>query len=106
MTNESDQNKPELTRTEYAEGKREGLAIGAIAAGAVAFISLLGVEKAILAIVLAVLAFRGAKAGSAARRLSLAAIVVAAVYALTYIILLVLYYDKLVELIHLLQKLG
>lgn len=39
-----------VDRESFLEGRRTGLAIGALAASAVAFISLLGIEKAILAL--------------------------------------------------------
>ena len=49
-------------------GRSEGLATAALAVGAVAFLNLLGVEKGILAIVLAVLSLRNAPAGPPPRR--------------------------------------
>lgn len=106
MSNETDQKNSELIQKGYADGKRDGMAVGAVVAGAAAFISLLGAEKAILAFVLAVLAIRGAKAGSTARRLSIVAIILAIVYAITYIILLSLYYGKFVDFIQTFQKLS
>ena len=90
----------------FAAGKQTGLAIGGLAASAVAFISLLGIEKAILAIVLSVLAFRGAQPGAGARRLSKWAILIASAYVLTYILVLVLFHDRLAELVRLMQQLG
>ena len=44
-------------------GRSEGMATAALALGAVAFLNLLGAEKGILAIVLAVLSLRSAPAG-------------------------------------------
>src|SRR5262245_61556922 len=44
-------------------GRRAGLAVAAMALGVVTFLSLLGLEKAGLAIILGVLALRGGSAG-------------------------------------------
>jgi len=97
----------ENTRQEaLREGKRFGLAIGALAGSAVAFVSLLGLEKAILAVTLAVLAMRGSAPRSGARRLGWLALSIAAVYVLTYAIILALYHEKLYELIRLLQQMS
>ena len=93
-------------RAAYADGRRAGLAVAALAVGAVAFISLLGVEKAILAFVLAGLSLAGAMPGSQARRISFVAMLIAGLYMLTYVTVLVMYHDKLAELISMLQKLG
>lgn len=90
----------------FQEGKRAGLAIAALAGSAVAFVSLLGIEKTILAIVLAVLAIRGSAPRSRARRLALAALGIAAVYVLTFAVAMALFHEKLYELIRLLQQLG
>jgi hypothetical protein len=90
----------------YGDGKSMGLALGALAASAVAFVSLLGIEKAGLALVLAVLAIRGTWSGSRARRLAIASIAVACIYAVTYILVIFVYHDKLAELLRLMQRLG
>lgn len=90
----------------YADGRRAGLALGALAAAGVAFISLLGIEKAILAFVLACLAYRGARPGSAAKRLSIVALVLAGLYTVTFLVVLVIFHQDILELIRLLQKLG
>lgn len=90
----------------FGEGKRVGLAIAALASGAVAFVSLLGLEKAILAIVLAVLAVRGAPPQSRSRRVAFLALGLAALYVLTFAVLMVLFHDRLGELVRLLQQLS
>ncbi|GMV97974.1 MAG: hypothetical protein HRF43_04545 [Phycisphaerae bacterium] len=90
----------------YARGRRVGLAIGALATAVAAFISLLGLEKAILAAVLAWAALRGTSKASPARRLAAAALIVSIVYAVTWIVLLAVFHEKLHELLQLLQKLG
>lgn len=90
----------------FREGKRAGMALAAIASGAVAFISLLGIEKAVLAIVLAVLALRGAAAKSRTRRLAFVAVGLAVLYIVTFAVVMILFYDKLGELIRLLQQMS
>ncbi len=90
----------------YREGRSAGLALAALAVSAVAFISLLGIEKAVLALALAVLGLRGAASGSSARRLGIAAIVIACIYAATYIVVMALYPDKISALLRTLQQLG
>ena len=86
-------------------GRGEGLAIAALALSVVSFINLLGAEKALLAIVLAVLALGRAKSGLARIR-SWSAIAIAAVYVASVATVLVIFRDQLGELIRLLQHLG
>jgi len=90
----------------FREGKRAGLAIAALAGSAVAFVSLLGIEKAILAITLAVLAIRGTAPRSRARRLASVALGIAVIYVLTFAVVMALFHEKLYELIRLLQQMG
>ena len=106
MKGEVDHIGVDLTQASYADGRKAGLAIGALATAAAAFISLLGIEKAILALVLAILGFRGTQAGSRAKRLSLLAMLILCLYAVTCVTVLVLYHEKLAELFRLMQKLG
>jgi hypothetical protein len=87
------------------EGRRQGLAIAALALGLISFLNLLGAEKSILAIVLAAIAMSGSGSG-AVRRRSLAAIGLALLYLLTVAVVLVLFREELGQLIQLLQKLG
>jgi hypothetical protein len=90
----------------FREGKRAGLAIAAIGGSAVAFVSLLGIEKAVLAIVLAIVAIRGAAPKSHTRRLAFVAIGLAMLYVVTFAVVMVLFHDKLGELIRLLQQMS
>ena len=64
-------NQPDQPRNPILEahetGWRSGLSVGAIAVSVAAFISLLGIEKALLAITLAFLAVRGSRRGEGAR---------------------------------------
>lgn len=90
----------------YDAGWRLGLAVSALAVGLVAFLSLLGAEKAILAIVLGTLAARGSMPGALPRRLGAAAIALGMVFLLTALVLLTLFWDQAAEMIRLLQKLS
>ena len=88
----------------YQEGRRAGLAMAALAVGAVAFLNLLSAEKSILAIVLAALALKGAR--GAARQQGWLAIALAIVQITLVVIVLALFHDKLIQLLHILQKLS
>jgi len=90
----------------FREGRQAGLAVAAVAMSAIAFVSLLGLEKAILAAALALLARRGTVAGSHSRRLARLALAIAILYALTFVAVMALYHEKLAELIRLLQHMG
>lgn len=97
---------PQQTEAQLlARGRSEGLATAAIALGVLSFIQLLGAEKAILAIVLAVLALRGTPSQQGRRR-SFAAIALGVVYLAITAVTLILFQDELAELIGLLQSLG
>lgn len=89
----------------YREGWRAGLALGALTIAGTAFINLLSLEKSLLAIVLAILAIRGAGPGRTTKRGSLAVCIAVAHLALGSI-LLILFHDKLAQLLSLLQSLG
>ncbi|MFB3891449.1 MAG: hypothetical protein ACE15C_05425 [Phycisphaerae bacterium] len=106
MNTELDRTPADPDSAAYAAGRRAGIALSAVAIAAVSFIGLLSLEKAILAFVLGMIALRGASPGSAARRRSILAIVIACIYAAGWITFIVVYRDKLAELVRLLQKLG
>lgn len=94
----------------YAEGfqagKRTGFGIAALALGLVTYLSLLGMEKAILTIVLGVLAMRGEPRLPVARRLGIISIALSVLFILTAAVLLYLFQDKYAELIGNLKKLS
>jgi hypothetical protein len=81
------------------------MATAALALGVVAFLNLLGTEKGILAIVLAMLSLRNMPAGPAPRGARIA-IALGVVQLATVAILLVFFHDKLRQLIDLLRTLG
>jgi hypothetical protein len=100
-------NEPAI-RAAYDEGRRVGLATAALTLSIVAFINLLGLEKSALAIVLASLALVGASPATAAaiRARVRTAIAIGGVQIVMLLTLLVVFRDRLAQLIHLLQQLG
>ncbi len=86
-------------------GRSEGLAIAALALGVLSFIQLLGMEKALLAIVLGSLALRGT-ATARSRRQAWTALALGVAYLAVTASVLLLFQDRLAELIRLLQTLG
>ncbi len=96
----------ETAKAAYRQGRQQGLAIAALIMSLVAYISLLGLEKAILAGIMGILALRGAPLGSSARKLGVTAVVIVCVYIATFGLLLVLFHEKFAQLLRLLQQLG
>lgn len=94
------------TAEAYETGRRVGIGVSALAIGLVSFLSLLGAEKAILAIVLGTLAVRGSNGGTLPRRLGRAAIVLGALFLLTMGLVLIVWWDKVVEFVQLMQQLS
>jgi hypothetical protein len=90
----------------FDAGRRIGFGVSALALSLVAFLSLLGTEKAILAIVLGVLALRGGAGGTLAKRLGIFAISIASLFIATVGVVLVVFWDKVVELVHALEALS
>ena len=87
------------------EGRRQGLAIAALALGLVSFVNLLGAEKSILAIVLAVIAMSGSNV-RVVRHRAMFAIGLSVLQIVTILVVLLLFRDQLGQLIGLLRKLG
>jgi hypothetical protein len=94
------------TQAAYREGRQTGMALSALALSIVSFISLLGLEKAILALVLGALVLREAQGGSPARRKATTAVVVASVYAVFFFVTLAVFHDKIAVLIRTLQQMS
>jgi hypothetical protein len=88
------------------EGRRQGLAVAALVVALVSFLSLLGMEKAITAIALAIVAISGAPAGSQPRKLGTAAIAVAALHLVTVAVVLIVFWDKVIEFVKLFEQLS
>jgi hypothetical protein len=94
------------TTEAYDAGRRVGFGVSAVALALVTFLSVLGAEKAILAIALGILAVRGPNAGTLSRQLGRAAIVLGTVFLLTVAVVLVMFWDQAVEFVRLLQQLS
>jgi hypothetical protein len=90
----------------YNIGRRVGFGISALALSIVAYLSLLGLEKAVLAIVLGALALRGMKQGTLARRLGFISIILSVIFIITFFVVMFLFWDKVKEFIILLRKLS
>jgi hypothetical protein len=90
----------------FAAGRSAGLAIAALAAGVISFVSLLGAEKAVLAVVLGILAIRGAAPGSSARRLGILGILLGGLFVVTLVVLLAVLHDQFAKLVRLLHQLS
>jgi hypothetical protein len=90
----------------YEAGRRAGLATAALALSIAAFINLLSLEKSVLAIVLGFLALKGARHRRAEHRFARAAIVIGAVHVVTLVTVLIVFHDRLAELIRLLRQIG
>lgn len=90
----------------FRAGRRVGFGISALVLSLVSFLSLLGAEKAILAIVLGALAIRGSGHGALARRLGVIAICLGTVFLLTMVVVLIVFRGQVLEFIQTLQKLS
>lgn len=105
MTDSSTQAAPVDVAHARDNGRREGLAIAALALSLVSYLNLLGAEKSILAIVLAVMAMSHSSSKTAQRQ-SLIAISLALVHIVTIAVVLVLFQDELGVFIQTLNKLS
>ncbi len=90
----------------FQEGRQLGLATAALALSIAGFVNLLGAEKPILAGVLALMALQGGASSRAIFSRGRAALVLAAIYLLTIVAVCIVFHDKLLQLLQLLQKLG
>ena len=90
----------------YDAGRRAGFGIAALMLGCVSFLSLLGLEKALLAIVLGGLAMRGAPQGNLAKRLGIAGMILGILFVITLIVVVLVFHDKVMILIRALEDLS
>jgi len=90
----------------YRTGFWRGVGLSAMVLSFVTYLSLLGFEKAILAIVLGGLTMRGAPKGTPAWLGGLGAVVVAGAFMVCAAVMLAVNWGKVIELINLLQKLS
>ena len=89
----------------YRTGRRDGLAIGALALALVAFVNVLSLEKAVLAAVLAAVALKSAPGAPASRKAQWA-LGIAIVYIVSWLVFLVIFHDRLAHLLQMLEQLG
>jgi hypothetical protein len=97
--------QPDLNSA-FLQGRRHGLAVAALLLSLVSFVSLLGAEKAITAIALAAAAIKGAEAGSLPRKLGAAAIIMSSLFLVTVAVVLIVFWDKVIEFVQLLEQLS
>jgi hypothetical protein len=90
----------------FEDGRRAGLATAAMALSLVSFLSLLGAEKALLAIALAIIARRGSQPGSAGRRLATMAIGVATVFLVSIAFILIVFWKELGDFVNYFRQLS
>jgi hypothetical protein len=90
----------------FAAGRRHGFAIAALVVSLVSFLSLLGAEKALTAIVFGWIALKGAERGSLPNRLGKSAIAIGCIFMVTVATVLVLFWKDVVKFVDLLQKLS
>ena len=100
------QEQQQKIATAFDAGRRVGFGVSALVLSLVGFLSLLGAEKAILAIVLSALAVRGGKRGTLSRRLGITAISIGSVFVVSLIGVLVVFWDRVVEFITMLEELS
>ena len=93
-------------RAAYRRGQRAGLALAGLGIAVMAFISLLGVEKSLLALVIAAVALRGAGADRTTQRRAWLAIGLALVHWIVLGTVVTLFHQQLAQLIALLQRLS
>lgn len=88
----------ESVEAAYERGRAAGLGTAAVALAVVAYVNLLGIEKSLLAITLAVVALRHVSLSKVYRTRTWVALVLASIHATTVVVVVVLYADKLTVL--------
>jgi len=99
------ENQDQIVRA-YNVGRRVGFGISALVLSIVAYLSMLGFEKAILAIVLGVLAIKSAENNTIAKRLGIISICLGILFIITAIVVLIIFRDKVAEFITLLKQIS
>lgn len=84
----------------YRRGRRSGLATAAFAIAIIAYLNLLGIEKSVLAIVLAAMALKGSLLPAIARVRTWGALALAAIHTVTVVVIVIVFADKLGLLAH------
>lgn len=102
------QQQLEASRAEQSarlQGRKEGLAVAALALGLMSFLNLLGAEKAILALALGFAALTGAT-DAGVRKRAITAIALGVVYIITIFVVLMVFGSRFAELVEALQTLS
>jgi len=99
------ENQDQIVRA-YNAGRRVGFGISALVLSIVAYLSMLGFEKAILAIVLGALALKGTENKTIAKRLGIISICLGILFVITAIVILIIFRDKVAEFITLLKQIS
>jgi hypothetical protein len=100
-----DNSRADVTEA-FRAGRRVGFGISALSLALISFLSLLGTEKAILAMVLGGLAIRGSGRGTQARRLGTAAICIGGAFIATLIVGVIVFWSRFMEFIEMLNGLS
>lgn len=103
MTGEKE--RQDLLVEAYNTGRRVGFGISAMVLSIVTYLSMLGFEKAILAIVLGALAMQAGQR-TLARRLGIVSITLGSIFIVSAIIFLAVFWEKFMEIITLLKELS
>jgi hypothetical protein len=91
----------------FRSGRNAGLSIAALAMSVVAFINVLGMEKSLLALTLALLALRGSLPTDRSVKVrGRVAVGLAVCHLLVVLAVLILFQDRLTDILHVLQSLG
>jgi hypothetical protein len=89
----------------YNSGRRVGFGVSALALSMVTYLSMLGFEKAILAIVLGALAMQAGNR-TLAKRLGITSVILGSVFMVSVIVLVIVFQEKVIEFITLLKELS
>ena len=85
----------ETPEAAYQRGRRVGLAAAALALAVIAYVNLLGIEKSLLAVVLAAVALKGVSLSRIVQTRTRIALALAALHAIAVVVIVVMYGDKL-----------
>jgi hypothetical protein len=88
----------EAIEAAYERGRRVGLATAALALAVIAYVNLLGIEKSLLAVAFAAAALRGVPLSMIIRARTWIAVALASVHAITVVVIVVVYADKIAAL--------
>jgi hypothetical protein len=97
---------PEAMTEAFCAGRRVGFGISALSLVLITFVSMLGVEKVILAMILGRLAIRGSARGTQAYRLGVAAIRIGICFLVAFAVGLIVFWGRVIEFFEALQRIS